>query len=189
MLLNLTAYVIIPIYTLLFVKNTNWLTSNLSVIGSGPSRKTSFFILGVIIGLYYHTIVERLLRYLPYRKLEHFLAHLALLLLLLAVSTPYLPDTFPFEAFLHVIFAFAASVIFLLCLYLIVWKLSGLSKENRFLFRPYRIRLIFITLVSALLLLIAGIISTALELFFVIATTLTVQKLHHHCTCIFTPRV
>ncbi len=189
MILKLTAYVIIPIYTLLFVSGTDWFTTNLSVIGSGPSRQTAFFVLGVIIGVYYHTILERLLKFLPHRRLEHYLLHLALLLLLLAVATPYLPGTFPFEAFLHVIFAFAASLLLLLCLYLTIWRLSYMSEAARLMLRPYRRLLIYITIISALLLLIAGIISTALELFFVISTTLMVQRLYRQCTCNFTDSV
>lgn len=181
MILNLTAYIIIPMYTLLFVKGTNWFTSNLSVIGSGPSRQTAFFLLGVIIGLYYHTILERLLRFLPRRRLEHYLLHLALLLLVLAVTTPYLPDSFPLEAFLHVAFAFVSSLLLLLCLYLTIWRLASLSEAARQLLRPYRAALIGITAISALLLLIAGIISTALELFFVVSTTLMVQQLYNQC--------
>lgn len=185
MILDLTAYVIIPIYTFLFVNGTNWFTSNLSVIGSDEGRQTAFFMLGVIIGLYYHTVLERLLKYLPHRRLEHSLLHLALFLLILAVATPYLPDSFPFEAFLHIACAFVASIILLLCLYLTVWRLSRLSAQTNRHLRPYRIMLIFITIISAALLIAAGIISTALEIFFVIATTLMVQKLYRQSACIF----
>ena len=188
MILSLTAYVIIPLYTLLFVSGTNWFTSNLSVIGSVPTRQTAFFFLGVIIGLYYHVVVERLLRYLPRRRLEHQLAHLALALLLLAVATPYLPKVFPLKAFLHVTFAFAASILLLLTLYLVVWRLSGLSRSISLALRPYRFLLIGISLGSLLLLCIAGIISTALELFFVISTTVTIQQLYRKCIRILAKR-
>jgi len=178
MILNLTAYVVIPVYTLLFVYGSNWLTSNLSVIGSPPDRQTAFFILGVIIGLYYHTVLRRLLILLPRHRLEKGLLHIALTLLLLAVSTPYLPEHVPLQAFLHLLFAFTASLILLLCLYLIIWKLSRLSDCFKMMLWPYRIFLIFITLFSILLLCIAGIISTALEIFFVVTTTLLVQQLY-----------
>ena len=50
MLLSCIAYAVIPIYTLLFIRGTNWFTSNLSVIGSLPTRRAAFFLLGVIIG-------------------------------------------------------------------------------------------------------------------------------------------
>lgn len=185
MLLSLTAYVIIPIYTILFVSGTNWFTSNLSVIGNWPTRQTAFFLLGLIIGLYYRCILERLLSHLPHHKRESFLLHGAFVLLLLAVTTPYLPSRVPFQSFLHVVFAFVASLLLLLCLYLTLWKLSTLSQTVRTFLRPYRRLLILITFISALLLLIAGIISTALELFFILSTTLLLQKLYRQFPCNF----
>ena len=116
MLLSCIAYAVIPIYTLLFVKGTNWFTSNLSVIGSWPNRRTSFFFLGTIIGLYYYTILKKLLANLPHRIWESCILHTALFLLLLAVTIPYLPDSVPLQAFLHVVFAFTASLLLGLCL-------------------------------------------------------------------------
>ena len=71
MLLSCIAYAVIPVYTLLFVSGTNWFTSNLSVIGSLPTRRTAFFLLGVIIGLYYYEALKKLLVYLPHPILEH----------------------------------------------------------------------------------------------------------------------
>ena len=185
MILDLTAYVIIPIYTLVFVNGTNWLTSNLSVIGSFPTRQSAFFVLGIIIGFYYHTVLRRLLAPLPNRRLEYRLLHIALVLIILAVSIPYLPDSVPLQSFLHLVFAFVASLMLLLCLYLTIWKLSRLSDQLQLILRPYRILLIFITLFSVLLLCIAGIISTALEVFFVITTTVMVQRLYRQFTCNF----
>ena len=95
MLLSCIAYAVIPVYTLLFVSGTNWFTSNLSVIGSLPTRRAAFFLLGVIIGLYYYEALKKLLVYLPHPILEHRLLVTALLLLLLAVTTPYLPESVP----------------------------------------------------------------------------------------------
>lgn len=185
MLLSCLAYAVIPVYTLLFVKGTNWLTSNLSVIGSWPTRRTAFFFLGLLIGLYYYMVLKRLLRYLPRRGLETCILRLGLVLLLLAVVTPYLPDSVPFQAFLHVIFAFSASILLVLCLYLILWRLSALSSGAGRLLRPYRVSMVIITIVSACLLVMAGIISSALEIFFIIATTILVQRLYVRSSCIF----
>ena len=50
MVLKITAYVIIPVYTLLFVSGTNWMTLNLSVIGNRPERQAAFLGLGLILG-------------------------------------------------------------------------------------------------------------------------------------------
>ena len=45
--------------------------------------------------------------------------------------------------------------------------------------------MVAITLVSGLLLIMAGIISSALEVFFIIATTILVQRLYTLSSCIF----
>lgn len=185
MLLSCIAYVVIPLYTLLFVYGTNWFTSNLSVIGSWPTRRMAFFLLGILIGFYYYEVLKRLLIYLPRHIWENRLLSTAFLLLLLAVTIPYLPDVFPLQAILHVASAFLSSVFLALCLYLILWRLSALSPSARYVLRPYRISMVGITAISILLLIIAGIISTALELFFIIATTILVQKLYKLSSCIF----
>ena len=185
MLLSCIAYAVIPIYTLLFIRGTNWFTSNLSVIGSRPTRRAAFFLLGVIIGLYYYEALKKLLIYLPRHIWEHRLLLTALFLLLLAVTTPYLPETVPLQSFLHVVFAFVSSVLLAVCLYLILWRLSALSPAARRFLRPSRVSMVAITVVSGLLLLMAGIISSALEVFFIIATTVLVQRLYTLSSCIF----
>lgn len=185
MLLSCIAYVVIPVYTLLFVNGTNWFTSNLSVIGSWPSRRTAFFFLGAIIGFYYYIVLKKLLIYLPRHAWESGILHTALFLLFLAVTIPYLPDSVPLQAFFHVIFAFAASLLLGFCLYLILWRLSALSETAHRFLRPYRASMVMITFISALLLVMAGIISSALEIFFIIATTILIQKLYKLSSCIF----
>lgn len=180
MLLSLTAYAIIPLYTLMFVSGTNWFTSNLSVIGNWPDRRSAFFFLGIIIGLYYLIVLKRLLSCLPHRNLETGILYTAFSLLILAILTPYLPEAVPFQSFLHVAFAFTASLLLALSLYLILRNLSALSQASRRFLRPYRIFLAGIIAVSGVLLVIAGIISSALEIFFIIATTILVQRLYNH---------
>ena len=185
MLLSLTAYVVIPIYTILFVSGTNWLTSNLSVIGNWPGRQIAFFCLGLIIGLYYHCILVRLLSNLAHHRAESILLHTALILLIAAVSTPYLPSQVPLQSFLHVAFAFVSSILVLICLYLTLWKLSALSQRARVRMRRYRLGLIVITAISGVLLFIAGIVSSALEIFFIISTTILLQRLYEQFPCFF----
>lgn len=177
MVLKITAYVIIPVYTLLFVSGTNWMTLNLSVIGNRPERQAAFLGLGLILGFYYHWVLERLLTLLPGKRWEHRILHAALFLLILAVATPYLPEEVPFQAFLHTAFAFTAAVLLLFCLFLTVWRLSGYSGKAGLMLRPFRMGLIAITGISGLLLMEAGIVSTALEVFFILSTTVMVQRL------------
>ena len=180
MLLSLTAYAVIPLYTIMFVSGTNWFTSNLSVIGSFPDRRAAFLFMGITIGLYYLIVLRRLLSCLPHRNLETGLLYTAFFLLILAILTPYLPHAVPFQSFLHVAFAFTSSMLLALCLYLILRHLSALSQASRRFLRPYRVSMVMIIAVSGILLVIAGIISSALEIFFIIATTILVQRLYDH---------
>ncbi len=185
MLLTFSAYFIIPIYTLLFVSDTDWFAANLSVIGNWPDRRFAFMGLGLIIGLYFHTVLRRLTAYLPRHEQEDRLAHGALLLLLLAVATPYLPERMPFKSFLHIVFAFLASMFLLFCLYRLIWRLASLSGEMRLALRPYKALLLAITAMSALLLSLAGIISSLLEVFFIISATILTQRLYRQFTYSF----
>ena len=50
-MLNLIAYIIIPAYTILFVKGYGWFTTNFSVIGNYLHRKDAFVLWGPLSGL------------------------------------------------------------------------------------------------------------------------------------------
>lgn len=179
MLLNITAYFIIPVYTFLFAWGTNLFTLNFSVLGSLASRKNAFLLWGMIVGAYFYYVLKKIIRTLPRSRKESVVLHSGLLLLAFAVTTPYLPENRPFRAFLHVIFAFTASVLLLGCLYLIVWKLFCM---NRDVYRPYLQALNVITVISAALLVLAGIVSSALEIFFTVSCTLLLIRLYRRVT-------
>lgn len=178
MLSAFIAYGVIPVYTLLFAGGSDWFTSNLSVIGSRPGRRGAFFFLGIVIGLYYLLILRRLLSRLPRHMTETLLLYMAFALLVFAVSTPYLPDSVPLQAFLHVVSAFSASVLLTLCLCLTLRRLSSLSRSAFSRLRPYRLSMGVIIVVCAFLLLLAGIISSALEIYFIITTTILTQRMY-----------
>lgn len=180
MVSSFMAYCVIPAYILVFVRNSDWLSSNLSVIGSWPERRVAFFFLGLLIGVYYLVILRRLLSLLPRHVPESLLLWTAFALLMLAVSTPYLPETVPLQAFLHVVSAFSSSVLLALCLWLTFRHLSGLSPDLMEFLRPYRASMAVIGAVCAGLLLIAGIISTAMEIYFLTTTIVLVQKTYTH---------
>lgn len=186
MFLSVTAYIIIPAYTLLFASGTDWFASNLSVIGNWPDRRLAFAGLGLVIGIYFHMVLNRLMVHLPRHGKESLLLNAAFLLLVMAVATPYLPRQVPFQAFLHVVFAFLSAVSLLFCLYRILWLLSATSGDARRLLKPYRITLLLITLFSGCLLLSAGIVSSALEIFFILTATIMVQRLYRDFSQIFT---
>ena len=165
MILNITAYFIIPVYTFLFAWGTDWFTLNFSVLGSLANRKNAFLLWGIIVGTYFYYVLRKIIHHLPRNRKETVTSVSALILLAFAVTTPYLPENRPFRAFLHVIFAFSASVLLLGCM-------------NRDGYRSYFICLNVITVLSAMLLLLAGIVSSALEIFFTVSCTLMLIRLY-----------
>ncbi len=174
-LLTITAYFIIPIYTILFAWGTDWFTLNFSVLGNLSSRKNLFLLWGIIIGTYFYYILKRIISGLPRNRKETVMSMTALLLLVLAVITPYLPDSQPLHAVFHVILSFLASVSLLICLYMIIWKLYCMNQE---VYRPYLHCLLVITVMSTFLFFLTGIVSTVLEIFFVLSCTFLLQRLY-----------
>lgn len=175
MLLSLIGYILIPLYTIQFVEGSNWFSTNFSVIGSSIDRKGEFVLWGIMVGIYYFYCLRTLVNRMKRKPKCTFLIPASLLLLTAAITTPYLPEEVPLKSFLHVIFSFVAAVCLLLCLYLVVWQLYQDSKEQ---YRPYLILLIGITLFSGFLLILVGIVSSALEIFFTISTVILVRRIH-----------
>ncbi len=174
-LLTITAYFIIPIYTILFAWGTDWFNVNFSVLGNLADRKNLFLLWGVIVGTYFYYVLKQIIGGLPRNKKETRVSTSALLLLALAVVTPYLPDSQPIHAVLHVVLSFLASISLLVCLYMIIWKLYCMNQE---VYRPYLHCLLMITAVSAFLFFLTGIVSTVLEIFFTLSCTIMLQKLY-----------
>lgn len=179
MVLNITAYLIIPIYTFLFAWGTDLFTLNFSVLGSFATRKNAFLLWGILVGAYFYYVLREIIKRLPCHEKEAALTYTALILLFLAVTTPYLPEHKPFDAFLHVVFAFSASVLLLSTLYFILWKLKNM---NRRIYRPYLDCLYAITAISAMLLSLAGIVSSALEIFFTVSCTVLLKRVYDRIT-------
>lgn len=174
MFLNFIAYFLIPVYTIWFVEGTNWFDTNFSVLGNMIGRSEEFVLWGLIVGIYFFFCLRSIVAHMPSKPRGNFLILTSLILLIFALTTPYLPEQLPLKSFLHIVFAFISSVCLMLCLYLIVWQLY---QTNKVLYRPYLIALIIITLFSAFLLALVGIISSALEIFFTITSTILVRQL------------
>ncbi len=172
--LDLAAYVCIPILTISFVKGSNWFTTNFSVLGNGLQRKNAFVFWGLFVGIYFFIILQIICRFLLPPPRELFLIPLSLLLLTCAITTPYLPGQFPLKSYFHVAFAFLSAICLSLFLILLTWKLSRLSPDD---FHLYLVGLILILLCSAFLLLAAGIVSSALEIFFTLSASLFCRRL------------
>ncbi|MDF2889548.1 MAG: hypothetical protein K0R23_3933 [Lacrimispora sp.] len=173
--LTITAYIIIPVYTILFAWGTNWFTLNFSILGSLADRKNLFLLWGIIVGTYFYYVLKCIIRTLPRNKKETVFTTSALLLLALAVTIPYLPDSQPFHAVLHVFLSFAASISLMISLYLVTWKLYCMNQSA---YRPYFMSLLVISAVCATLFFLTGIVSSALEIFFVLSSTFLLHKLY-----------
>ncbi|MBT9775657.1 hypothetical protein GPL15_03910 [Clostridium sp. MCC353] len=174
MILNLLAYIIIPGYTILFVKGYNWFTTNFSVIGNIIHRKDAFVLWGILVGAYFYYTLNAIVRRMKEKPGGTFLIPFSLGLLFCAITTPYLPDELPLKSFLHIIFAFLAAACLVFCLFLIIWQLWQTEPET---YRPCMKALLGITAGSGFLLVLVGIVSSALEIFFTISTVILVRRL------------
>jgi hypothetical protein len=175
MILNIMAYGVIPIFTFLFVRGTDLFTTNFSVIGNTETGKFAFILWGIIIGFYFYYVLRKMIACLPRNKGEIAVSTSALVLLAFAMIMPYLPDLKPLKSFLHVLFSFLASVLLLISLYMIIWKLYCM---NRQVYKSFLTGLNTITLLSVSLLFLAGIVSSALEIFFIVSCTVLIRKLY-----------
>ena len=175
--LNMTACFLIPAYTLLFAGSVKWFRSNFSVIAvTGEDHYRGFVCWGLLAGGYFLVLLTRLAGLLP-RPGERAgvlaLTTLAVLSLGYALAIPYLPAYFPQYAALHVLLAALACVLVMGALLVI---LLSLRRE-----KPERWRRLLpawwgIVAGSGLLFLLAGMVSTALEVFFTISATLLARK-------------
>ena len=171
---DLTAYLFIPASTILFAKGNNWFTTNFSVLGSSLDRKNAFTLWGLLVGVYFFCILHHISRKIIPALKGTSLISISLLLLVCAITTPYLPAVFPFSSFFHVLFAFLAAVCLAVFLILLLWQLCHIFPKQ---FAHYPAGLFLILLFSGFLLAAAGIVSSALEIFFTISTAVFCRKL------------
>lgn len=175
MILNLAAFILIPGYTLLFVRNFNLFSLNFSVIGNMLGRKLGFCLWGLMTGWYFYAVLSSISSRLRLPAFVRHLVHTALLLLFCAVTTPYLPEELPFKAFLHIVFAMAAALCLCLYLFFAAWRLKA---EDRTAGLAALWSLAGIITISAALLILVGIVSSALEIFFTFSTVFLSRYLY-----------
>ncbi|MDO5408471.1 MAG: hypothetical protein Q4F28_14260 [Eubacteriales bacterium] len=175
MSLGFVAYLLIPVCTLLFAADSNWFTTNFSVLGSETGHQIHFLLWGLAVGFYFFWCLRRIAARMPDAPRGSWTGTLALLLLLFALTTPYLPEELPFQAGLHVIFAFFAAALLAAALFLIVLKLCHTYPGR---FRSYLWGMVLIALCCLYLYHLAGMISSALEIFFTISADLMVYRLY-----------
>ena len=173
-LLDLFACFLIPLYTLLFTHDTRWFTTNFSVIAAARDQRHGFFLWGMLGGVYLLCVLLPVMAALP-RPLWPRLCLLGgFLLLLSAVVLPYTPDELPKIADLHVICAFTASCLLVLSLFLLLLQKARQDRQRYWDCMKW---LGVTVLLSLVLFAMVGIISSALEIFFVLSTTLLARRL------------
>ena len=173
-LLDLFACFLIPLYTLLFTHDTRWFTTNFSVIAAARDQRHGFFLWGMLVGVYLRCVLLPVMAALP-RPLWPRLCLLGgFLLLLSAVVLPYTPDELPKIADLHVICAFTASCLLVLSLFLLLLQKARQDRQRYWDCMKW---LGVTVLLSLVLFAMVGIISSALEIFFVLSTTLLARRL------------
>ena len=173
-LLDLFACFLIPLYTLLFTHDTRWFTTNFSVIAAARDQRHGFFLGGMLVGVDLLCVLLPVMAALP-RPLWPRLCLLGgFLLLLSAVVLPYTPDELPKIADLHVICAFTASCLLVLSLFLLLLQKARQDRQRYWDCMKW---LGVTVLLSLVLFAMVGIISSALEIFFVLSTTLLARRL------------
>ena len=176
-LLDFFACFLIPGYTLLFAGSVQWFSTNFSVIAvTGPDHYRGFVYWGILAGGYFFVMLSRMAFRLP-RRWMRWLARLltvcAVLSLAYALAIPYLPAYFPKYAALHVVLAAGACVLLMVDLQFII-----LVSRRR---DPARwagaLRFCWLMVFGcAVLFLLPGMVTTALEVFFTISAALLVRR-------------
>lgn len=174
MIYSLLAYLIIPAYTVLFVKGYGWFTTNFSVIGNYVHRKDAFVLWGILVGCYFYFSLRSIVGKMEHKPKGTSLIPISLILLFCAITTPYLPEELPFKSFLHIIFAFVAAVLLLVCLFIIIWRQYRLFPAC---YAPFLYAWSGIVAGSSFLLILVGIISSALEIYFTVTTVILTRRL------------
>jgi len=178
LLVDLFACFLLPAYTLLFAGSVEWFGTNFSVLAvTGEGHYRGFFLWGVLGCAYFAGVLAGVGRTFSHRWQRVGLFLLALLAcgcLVGALAVPYLPGDFPGWADLHVLLSFSACVLLMAAL---LWALLACRRENRAGCRTLFWGWWAIVAVSAALFAAAGMVSSALEVFFTISAALLARGL------------
>lgn len=174
MAIKILAYFIIPVYTVLFTRGYNWFTTNFSVIGNIFDKKLAFFVWGMIVGGYFYMIYRRVKALVRLKSSCFRLMPVALALLFCSITTPYFPEELPFKSFLHIVFAFIATVLMVMFLFAVAWMQC---REYPEVYRIFLVGLAAVVTISAFLLVLVGIVSSALEIFITLTTVILSERM------------
>lgn len=169
------SYILIPFLTFFLARGTGYFTTNFSSIRTALSRQGEFLLWSIITGTYFFFSLRLVLlkagQYFSTKK-ETLLLFLSAGMMLLFVTTPYLPARFPFLSFIHVITAMISTVVLFFCLLSLAIKLYFRKPEKG---RPCLFLLISTAVFCISSLILSGIINTAMEIWFVLACCLLIR--------------
>lgn len=176
-LIDVTACLLIPAYTLVFAGSMAWFSTNFSVLAvTGRDYYRGFVVWGLLAGGYFLTVVWALSCTLSRRGMRwsvRLLGLTACAALGLALAVPYLPEDFPRFAQLHVLLAFLSCVLLMLALLLIGLSCRAEEVEGwRYLMRDWGGIVFF----SGVLFAASGMVTSALEVFFTISAAMLARR-------------
>ena len=178
LLLDLYSCYLLPAYTLLFAGTEGWMHTNFSVLAvGGAAYYRAFLVWGVVTTVYFSVLLARLTTVFPVgsRWKVKMLMGAALISLLLGIPLPYLPDIFPQLSKIHILLCFSAGIWLMAALLAVI---LGQCRKD-----PVRGRVLLccwwcITAGSGVLFCLAGMVSSALEIYFVLSAALLCRKLY-----------
>lgn len=178
LLLDLYGWYLLPAYTLLFAGHRGWFDTNFSVLAvSGITYYRSFLLWGAVTAVYFGGILVRLTALLApsYRLRVLGLMGGALLSLSVGIPLPYLPEQFPKLARIHLMLCFATCVWLMAALLAVI---VALYRRERNRYASMLSRWWYIIVGSGILFGLAGMISSAMEVYFVLSAALLCRRLY-----------
>ena len=190
MILSILSYLVIPLYPLLFVRETDLFSSNFSVIGSLEEQKNRFSVWAILLSTTLYRMLFPVIGKAPFsqtlsslsahkgsrrRTLCFFLLNQALFFLVATVILPYAPSDLPRQARMHVFCALISSVSLFTCLVLLIHSYYRAQPDR---FRPLMWILWGSFAVSMVLLLFCGIVNSVLEILVTITACILSRQLY-----------
>lgn len=122
-ILTLYCCILYPMYTVWFSSQASLLYENLSYVGNVLGKRMEFFLWGIATASALAIGIWRCLPYCVNQRVMKNFVYGTTCFLLVSILLPYLPDTYPFVAFIHIALAFVAPLSLLSCVALVLFEL------------------------------------------------------------------
>ncbi len=175
MIYDFLAYCFIPAASVWFAWKTDWTATNFSILRNSGEKEVLFLSWGAALILCFSLWFRDLSRRLSPVRASSVLVRTACLALILAMSTPYLPERFPFWSQVHFLCAFLSPIFFLCGLLLLLLRYR---RNNPVLARRFLLGFWTIAALSLVLLLKYGMVTSGLEIFFGSSCSVFLRRFH-----------